>query len=708
MGNTINESQKFITLDGLETFYNKLQSKYTTPNWDAKKGENGYIENRTHYETAQDKTIYQSVCGYGEIYDHDDIYGVEVSIDGFYSSSSEGREVEVRFTDGIEYYTDWYELYSIPTKLVFYGSGNNPDYGFGEITGDGYEDIRIVDRFRGCSGYTEALEISNPYNVGLVCEYREKPVVTPLDDKYIPNTVLKTTPQTLSDDDKNQVKENLGLHDTMLNVTYLELKSLRDNSQLVPGQQYRITDYTTTTIQENTQSAGHQFDIIVVADDVNVLNENARAVQHDGDTYFSNSDLNAWELKYCLDNDTNRFAWADATNGKGVIYYMKDEFNNECPYDFKNIQFARWELSNPVGYRNDFDFDNWEGNWIEESTPFDSLKIGFYGLNSSGNVFTYVIDGDGGYYKYKVEYTISSSPTYCYTFGKGTDCSISGSNRSNVIKEYSEYKNSSNKIQLNNIVFLGNYCYSNSFGNYCYSNSFGNYCYSNSFGNNCNSNSFGNNCNSNSFGNYCYSNSFGNYCYSNSFGNYCYSNSFGNSCQYNSFGNNCYRNSFGNSCYRNSFGNECSYNSFGNECSYNSFGNECSYNSFGNNCKSNSFGNSCNSNSFGNNCKSNSFGNNCKSNSFGNSCNSNSFGNDCEYNSFSESRTNPKSYYRYIIFDNGNSYINLNCTSTTSSSKYYQNVRIGLGVNNTTISDNNVGQTYETHYRPTNSQTITV
>ena len=71
-------------------------------------------------------------------------------------------------------------------------------------------------------------------------------------------------------------------------------------------------------------------------------------------------------------------------------------------------------------------------------------------------------------------------------------------------------------------------------------------------------------------------------------------------------------------------------------------------------------------------------------------------------NSFGESKDKLGSYYRYIIFDNGNSYINLNCTSTTSSSKYYQNVRIGLGVNNTTIyktiNDSNVGQRYETLY----------
>jgi hypothetical protein len=28
-------------------------------------------------------------------------------------------------------------------------------------------------------------------------------------------------------------------------------------------------------------------------------------------------------------------------SGKGVIYYMKDDLNNEAPYDFKNIQFIR-------------------------------------------------------------------------------------------------------------------------------------------------------------------------------------------------------------------------------------------------------------------------------------------------------------------------------------------------------------------------------
>ena len=56
----------------------------------------------------------------------------------------------------------------------------------------------------------------------------------------------------------------------------------------------------------------------------------------------SSVNMNAWELKYCLDNDNSRFVWADITEtGRGVIYYMKDEYGNECPYDFKNIMFER-------------------------------------------------------------------------------------------------------------------------------------------------------------------------------------------------------------------------------------------------------------------------------------------------------------------------------------------------------------------------------
>lgn len=124
-------------------------------------------------------------------------------------------------------------------------------------------------------------------------------------------------------------------------ITWAELKALRDANGLKSGTFYRITDYVTTTTQENTQSAGHPFDVIVLALSENKLSEEAYAALHDGDTYFAKSNLSAWKLWYCLDNDTKRFAWADAENGKGVIYRMIDEWNNDVPYDFKNIKFPR-------------------------------------------------------------------------------------------------------------------------------------------------------------------------------------------------------------------------------------------------------------------------------------------------------------------------------------------------------------------------------
>lgn len=128
-------------------------------------------------------------------------------------------------------------------------------------------------------------------------------------------------------------------------VTYSQLATLINNNQLIAGSFYRITDFVTTTAQPRTQSAGHAFDLIVHAISTNELSEDANAVLHEGDTYFADSNLSAWVIKYSFTNNTDLYAWADATNGKGVIYYLQDEFYNEAGYDFKNIQFARYKVT---------------------------------------------------------------------------------------------------------------------------------------------------------------------------------------------------------------------------------------------------------------------------------------------------------------------------------------------------------------------------
>ena len=322
-------------------------------------------------------------------------------------------------------------------------------------------------------------------------------------------------------------------------ITWSELKTLMSNSQLVVGQQYRITDYTCTTTQAGTKSAGHVFDIIVTADDESTLNEVARAIQHDGDTYFANCDLNAWKIWYCIDNDTNRFAWADTKNGKGVIYRMIDDLNNDIPYDFKNIQFYR-------------QWDDTKQLWC--TIPDGNTGVPCYTFSSNGDSST-------------VEFT---------------DMSLSASNNvySNVIKEYINI----GKQTLNNICLFGNSCYLNSFGSNCYFNSFGTGCDTNTFGCRCNTNSFGYGCSFNTFGN--------KFEY-NSFGTYCLSNSFGNDCSYNSLDDTCFGNSFGNKCVYNSIGESCSYNSFGNGCSYIKFASDSSATTKYGYYQNNHFGDGC-------------------------------------------------------------------------------------------------------------------
>ena len=277
----------------------------------------------------------------------------------------------------------------------------------------------------------------------------------------------------------------------LINTTYDELKNLRELGELVPGQQYRITDYECHVNQANepeAQVVSHPFDIIVVADNERTLNKNARACLRDGDTYYSandcKADLSAWELKYCLDNDTERFAWADSENGKGVIFWLKDDWNNECPYDFKQIQFKRYKIT--------------------ECDKAPDL-VGLLAAKEHSNYIK--IDKD--------------SFIWCYTFswlsndGTVEDLSVKQYSHSddegmsqhcydNKIQVYSkgDYEDGNNlyKIFLNNISIIDTEEYD--VGNYygCYSNTFGNNCYSNTFGSDCNSNTFGNNCYSNTFG----------------------------------------------------------------------------------------------------------------------------------------------------------------------------------------------------------------
>ncbi len=451
---------------------------------------------------------------------------------------------------------------------------------------------------------------------------------------------------------------------SIVNLTYNELKNLRDNSKLKPSQYYRITDFVTTVANDpEARSAGHPFDLIVLALDKNKLHEQCHAIQHESDTYFADCNLAAWKIWYCLDNDTTKYMWADTANGKGVIYRMIDEWGNDCPYDFKNVQFKRY-WANGI-------------NIAKAGEPKDIILQGYYGTLSTTNIFTEGIDTDDYLFcftftrlnnilaDYEKDSVIQSNvlDESIQTEGLDIDAEDNKLNdpiayhfhnrcRNNILKPTEtglvvDTKEYMTFILLNNVFItvkddeykayypsfdntLGSSCVNNTFGSNIYGLLFLSCCSNNTFGNKCSGNSFGNECSGNSFGNECSGNSFGNGCRDNSL-NYCNSNSFGNGCRDNSFENECPNNSFGNNCYDNSFGFNCQGNSFGNNCYDNSFGNYCGNNSFENECSGNSFGNECSGNSFGNECSGNSFGNNCYDNGFRNYFRYNALGNYVHY-----------------------------------------------------------------------------
>ena len=439
----------------------------------------------------------------------------------------------------------------------------------------------------------------------------------------------------------------------LVEKTYSELVTLRNNHDLTLGQWYRITDYVTEVGHgdEEARSNERRFDIIVMAIDNYTLAEEAYAAPCDKEDFFDDSNLAAWKLWYCLDNDANRFKWADPENGRGVIYRMIDEFGNDVPYDFKNIMFKRYKTLPAVRVTGDNNFyvraatnDTNQlyaykhGNtayFFEHEVPEFGEEVFLEGGSHANKQVTFVTPSDfvgvyGGIrnpYGYGID---ENDYLWAFTFGYDDNDKIfewttqnADSNNAchdNVIKEYYDgLQQCLNNITITDDDGLGDDMYGNTFGVNChdntvfgysfYGNTFGNECYGNSFSYYCNNNSFGNDCYDNTFGSECFNNIFGSECHNNIFGNDCNNFSFGNDCAGNSFGNLCNNNSFGSYCYKNIFGNDCGGNSFGSECNNNSFGNECGGNSFGNYCGGNSFGNYCNGNSFGNECGGNSFGN---------------------------------------------------------------------------------------------------
>ncbi len=374
-------------------------------------------------------------------------------------------------------------------------------------------------------------------------------------------------------------------------VTHAALVALRDEGKLIAGQLYRITDYVATVNEflanYCSRSAGHPFDIVVMALTNNTLSEDACAALHDGDTYFANSRLEAWQLKYRLDNvlfscsagiyafdsgdgyllkSTSKvsidgeeyflwdasefyldygFQWAVSTdaevgstlkeydpetgeigdyeisldevyveeeNGKGTVTWMRDEFQNECPYDFKNMQFKRMHVE------DDYGFSSISGYMADHIYP-STLSV-----DEENYIWAYTFSSDasGGEQE---DYSLGSHDVYCNVIDAGTE---------------------DGAVVLGRNVCYGDGVYNNYWGKDCVANTLGHWSSNNKFGNDTkgcilsgyhNKNSFGNGMSRCTFGNGCSGNRIGNDFWNNTVGYWFVHNTIGNNCEDNAFEN---------------------------------------------------------------------------------------------------------------------------------------------------------------------------
>lgn len=501
-------------------------------------------------------------------------------------------------------------------------------------------------------------------------------------------------------------------------ITYAELVDLRNNGELVPGALYRITDYVTTTAQENTQSAGHQFDVIVRALDGSTLSEEAYAIQHDGDEYFANSKLEAWKVWYCLDNDKNRFAWADdgidetteasmnglprmssgdkqigsqnyycwgqpntprptyttslnpeigditysisssmgggysvnnkgtvesftpdhegtgLPNGKGVIYRLIDEFNNDIKYDFKNIQFKRTITEGAYDEEGD---DTWcyTLNVWHKGMCQDASIVG----NTLPNDDDFVSGVYNNKFGYATAYDLSLAGVDTFAFALGNNVLLS------LVEDDGYYGTFSN--------IVGDNFYLNTIGSSFHSNSIGNYVYDNLINIYFDSNTIGNHFRGNTIGPGFEANTIGNHFVTNIIGDDFHLNTIGHKFVSNTIGNYVHDNIVGNNFHSSIIGNYFTHNTIGNDFDHNTIG------------------------------------------------------------TMNGDTATTKDYVRYISVEDGVEYVDITTSATTSLSAYLQNIIIGKGVAGTfssrkTITHPTVNDAFQTTYLPTGSTEVNV
>ena len=172
----------------------------TTPDWNAQKGEAGYIENRPFYDNINNKfdindfeERIETEEEFGETYTYS-VYTATIHNFDRYNLA-----IKIKSFEDYDYYFIKYK----EEKEIWTSNGSmniKPSSDNEEII------IEIVDP----TNFQNYLD--NVY-YRLYEDYFNN-YIKHIKDVYLPDTVIKTTPQTLSTNDKNQALSNLGIDNT--------------------------------------------------------------------------------------------------------------------------------------------------------------------------------------------------------------------------------------------------------------------------------------------------------------------------------------------------------------------------------------------------------------------------------------------------------------------------------------------------------------
>lgn len=182
-------------------------------------------------------------------------------------------------------------------------------------------------------------------------------------------------------------------------ITWQELKDKRDTGKLTPGALYRITDYQCTTTQENTRSAGNQFDIVLLALSENNLAEEGWAMMNESNVYdviFSDTTKKCYFYQEYEDNFNivdittllgDQFLTFGDGQGNGVkvdfenkIVHLETELSTDCLLD-ENVPYNYFQNSKLEAWKVWYSLDNdtrfaWADDSVDEDVPA-SIKASF-------------------------------------------------------------------------------------------------------------------------------------------------------------------------------------------------------------------------------------------------------------------------------------------------------------------------------------------